>query len=204
MYPLILGSESPYKKALLDRLNIPFSCISPNIDETARQKESAEALSKRLSEEKALCILEHNEASALTVIGADQTAECEGALVGKPLTHAQAIEDLQRYSEKTMTFFTSASIHCTELNYKKTVTETIAVKFRKLSLAEIEHYLKIEQPYNCAGAFKCEGLGISLFESIESKDPFALIGLPLIEISHSLRELGYQLYTSESRAPLNS
>lgn len=194
MLPLILGSQSPYKKELLGRLNLPFSCISPNIDETARQRETAFDLSKRLSEEKALTILSRQETTACTVIGADQTAECMNNLIGKPVTREQAIEDLSRYSGQTMTFFTSASIICSEHSYQTTVTEPTQVKFRTLSLNEIQDYLDIEQPYDCAGAFKCEGLGISLFEAIKSSDPFALIGLPLIKISHCLRELGYELY----------
>jgi len=196
MLQLFFGSGSHYKKELLGRLNIPFESISPNIDESPIPNESPEATSQRLSEEKALAVFDLSKTTSSVIIGADQAAECMGELVRKPITHAQAVRGLSQYSKKTLTFFTSASVICPEHNYKKTVTETISVKFRKLSLEEIESYLNIDQPYDCAGAFKCEGLGISLFESIESNDPFALIGLPLIGISHCLRELGFELYHS--------
>lgn len=196
MRPLILASESVYKKELLSRLGIPFISTSPNTDESVLPDESATAMSLRLSEQKAISVSEQQGKASHTVIGADQTAECLDTLVRKPGTHEQAIDDLMSYSGKQMTFFTSTAVICPELNYSKSVTETICATFRQLDLHEIENYLAIEKPYDCAGSFKCEGLGISLFESIESSDPFALIGLPLIGISKCLHELGYDLYSN--------
>jgi len=120
MPQLIFGSRSSYKKELLSRLNIPFASISPNIDENPIPGESPQSTSQRLSEEKALAVYEPNKAEPnLVIVGADQTAECMGELVRKPVTHTQAIRDLRQYSKKTLTFFTSASVICPEHNYKK-------------------------------------------------------------------------------------
>lgn len=197
MTPLILGSESTYKKQLLARLRIQFDCFSPQVDESHMEYESFRDMSRRLSETKALATINEFQGTELTVIGADQTAECEGELVRKPGNHQQAVTDLMNYSTKTVHFFTSATIICSAKKFSQTITETTSVTFRDLSQHEIDAYLQLDTPYQCAGAFKCEGLGISLFESIQSQDPFTLIGLPLIGISRCLRELGYNLYQPE-------
>lgn len=188
---LILASSSAYKKSLLERLCIPFSCDSPNIDETPQPNESPINLVKRLSEQKALTIATQNPGKV--VIGADQAGDIDGNILEKPENYENAFKQLQYQSGKTVYF------HCgiTLLTYlssdnilKTTQTSTTEVVFRQLTDSEIKTYLEKERPYDCAGSFKSEGLGISLFHQINSSDPTCLIGLPLILVREMLGNTG--------------
>jgi septum formation protein len=189
--PLILGSTSRYRKELLTRLRIPFETASPDVDETPHSNESPKDLALRLALAKARAVaLKYPEA---VVIGSDQVADLEGTPLGKPGNHANAILQLQRMRGKTVIFQTALSVVCIATAYERTDLAEVKVKFRNLSDAEIESYLRAEEPYDCAGSAKSEGLGIVLLDSIENDDPTALIGLPLIRTCQMLREAGMKL-----------
>ena len=189
--PLILGSTSRYRKELLSRLKIPFESVAPNVDETPHNQESPKDLALRLALAKARAVALKNPEAV--VIGSDQVADLEGMPLGKPGNHANAILQLQRMRGKTVIFQTALSVVCIASGYERTDLATVKVKFRDLSDAEIESYLRAEEPYDCAGSAKSEGLGIALLESIENDDPTALIGLPLIRTCQMLREAGVKL-----------
>ena len=189
--PLILGSTSRYRKELLTRLRIPFETASPDVDETPHSNESPKDLALRLALAKARAVaLKYPEA---VVIGSDQVADLEGTPLGKPGNHANAILQLQRMRGKTVIFQTALSVVCIATGYERTDLAEVKVKFRDLSDAEIETYLRAEEPYDCAGSAKSEGLGIALLDAIDNDDPTALIGLPLIRTSQMLREAGVKL-----------
>ena len=189
--PLILGSTSRYRKELLTRLRIPFETASPDVDETPHSNESPKDLALRLALAKARAVaLKYPEA---VVIGSDQVADLEGTPLGKPVNHANAILQLQRMRGKTVIFQTALSVVCIATGYERTDLAEVKVKFRDLSDAEIETYLRAEEPYDCAGSAKSEGLGISLLDAIDNDDPTALIGLPLIRTCQMLREAGVKL-----------
>ena len=189
--PLILGSTSRYRKELLTRLRIPFETASPDVDETPHSNESPKDLALRLALAKARAVaLKYPEA---VVIGSDQVADLEGTPLGKPGNHANAILQLQRMRGKTVIFQTALSVVCIATGYERTDLAEVKVKFRDLSDAEIETYLRAEEPYDCAGSAKSEGLGISLLDAIDNDDPTALIGLPLIRTCQLLREAGVKL-----------
>ena len=189
--PLILGSTSRYRKELLSRLQIPFDTAAPEVDETPRANEPPKDLAMRLALAKARAVaLKHPEA---VVIGSDQVADLEGVPLGKPGNHTNATLQLQQMRGKTVIFQTALSVVCLATAYERTDLAVVKVKFRNLSDAEIESYLRAEEPYDCAGSAKSEGLGISLLEAIESDDPTALIGLPLIRTCQMLREAGVKL-----------
>ena len=188
---LILGSTSRYRKELLSRLQIPFDTAAPDVDETPRSNESPKDLAMRLALAKARAVaLRHPEA---VVIGSDQVADLEGAPLGKPGNHTNATLQLQQMRGKTVIFQTALSVVCLATAYERTDLAAVKVKFRNLSDSEIESYLRAEEPYYCAGSAKSEGLGISLLEAIESDDPTALVGLPLIRTCQMLREAGVKL-----------
>ena len=189
--PLILGSTSRYRKELLARLRIPFETAAPGVDETPHNNESPKDLALRLALAKARAVaLKHPEA---IVIGSDQVADLEGTPLGKPGNHANAILQLQRMRGKTVIFQTALSVVCIASGYERTDLAEVKVKFRDLSDAEIESYLRAEEPYDCAGSAKSEGLGIALLDAIDNDDPTALIGLPLIRTCQMLREAGVKL-----------
>jgi septum formation protein len=189
--PLILGSTSRYRKELLTRLRIPFETASPDVDETPHSNESPKDLALRLALAKARAVaLKYPEA---VVIGSDQVADLEGTPLGKPGNHANAILQLQRMRGKTVIFQTALSVVCIATGYERTDLAEVKVKFRDLSDAEIETYLRAEEPYDCAGSAKSEGLGIALLDAIDNDDPTALIGLPLIKTCQMLREAGMKL-----------
>ena len=189
--PLILGSTSRYRKELLTRLRIPFETAAPDVDETPHSNESPKDLALRLALAKARAVaLKYPEA---VVIGSDQVADLEGTPLGKPGNHANAILQLQRMRGKTVIFQTALSVVCIATGYERTDLAEVKVKFRDLSDAEIETYLRAEEPYDCAGSAKSEGLGISLLDAIDNDDPTALIGLPLIRTCQLLREAGVKL-----------
>ena len=189
--PLILGSTSRYRKELLTRLRIPFETASPDVDETPHSNESPKDLALRLALAKARAVaLKYPEA---VVIGSDQVADLEGTPLGKPGNHANAILQLQRMRGKTVIFQTALSVVCIATGFERTDLAEVKVKFRDLSDAEIETYLRAEEPYDCAGSAKSEGLGIALLDALDNDDPTALIGLPLIRTCQMLREAGVKL-----------
>ena len=189
--PVILGSTSRYRKELLSRLQIPFDTAAPNVDETPHPHESPKDLAMRLALAKAHAVALKNPQAV--VIGSDQVADLEGEPLGKPGNHANATLQLQRMRGKTVIFQTALSVVCLTTRFEKTDLAAVKVKFRDLSDSEIESYLLAEEPYDCAGSAKSEGLGIALLESIESDDPTALIGLPLIRTCLMLREAGVNI-----------
>lgn len=188
---LILGSTSVYRRELLDRLRIPFSVESPHVDESPLPNETPEALARRLALAKARAVAERFPAAV--VIGSDQVADLEGIALGKPGAHARAVLQLRQMSGKVVVFQTALAVVCLETGFCQEALAAVRVTFRDLSEAEIENYLQAEQPYDCAGSAKSEGLGIALLQSIESDDPTALVGLPLIRTAALLRAAGVHL-----------
>jgi len=178
--PLILASTSPYRKQLLKKLNLDFSCCSPDVDETALDGESPQALVRRLAQKKAMAGAKAH--SKGLVIGSDQVAVINGEIVGKPLDRATAISQLTQASGQAITFYTGLALYDIETQKMEALVEPFTVHFRPLSHAAICQYVDIEQPFYCAGSFKSEGLGIALFERLEGKDPNTLVGLPLISL----------------------
>ena len=188
---LILASGSKYRKILLRRFDIPFECRAPEIDESTKNNESPVDLVSRLAYEKAECV--SNENPQAIVIGSDQIAVFEGQIIGKPGTHLAAKEQLLSFSGQLIEFLTAVSVQCGDTGFEERHIDSTRVSFRHLQVDEIERYLKADTPYDCAGAFMAESLGIVLFESIESDDPTALIGLPLIRTAAMLRRAGLRL-----------
>ncbi len=188
---LILGSSSPFRKELLDRLQLDYQTYSPDIDETHLDNENAEDMVKRLSLEKAKAIATEHPNSL--IIGSDQCAVLNGKILGKPRDHATAVKQLSDSSGEEVSFLTGLCLYDSQTQEYQLDLVPYGVKFRKLSHAEINNYLHNEQPYNCAGSFKSEGLGITLFEGFTGSDPTALIGLPLIRLTQMLREKGINL-----------
>jgi MAF protein len=188
---LILASSSRYRAALLERLGLPFSCIAPEIDETALPDESAEQLVRRLALAKARRIA-RDQGDAL-VIGSDQAAVMDSRIVGKPGTHANAVAQLQAASGRSLIFLTGLCLLNAATDRAQVDIVPTTVTFRGLSTTEIDAYLHRERPYDCAGAFKSEALGIALMRSLESKDPTALIGLPLIRLCEMLAAEGVEV-----------
>ncbi|MDR2991772.1 MAG: Maf family nucleotide pyrophosphatase [Burkholderiaceae bacterium] len=190
-YPIILGSTSRYRRELLARLQIPFDAVAPEVDETPLPDESPRALAKRLALAKAQAVAaRHPEA---IVIGSDQVADLNGAALGKPGTHERAATQLARMSDQRVVFQTAVAVTCQAMGYLGQDLASVEVQFRVLSTDEIERYLRTEQPYDCAGSAKSEGLGITLTEAIVSDDPTALMGLPLIRTARLLRAAGVPL-----------
>jgi septum formation protein len=192
---LILASSSPYRKELLARLRIPFDILAPDIDETPLPAESPEATAMRLAEQKAVAIA--NRAPQAVVIGSDQVATLDGSQIGKPGTHENALAQLQLMRGREVVFHTALCLLDTRTGAQLPVqaqnVQTF-VTFRDLPDAELDAYLRIEQPYDCAGSARNEGLGIALIESIRSTDPTALTGLPLIALTTMLRRAGFSFF----------
>ena len=187
MSRLILASTSIYRRELLARLRLPFDIVRPEVDESPRAGESPAALAERLAIAKAGAIAQR-ERNAI-VIGSDQVAELDGSPLGKPGDRDGAVAQLGAMSGREVQFRTAVCVRRNDEAPRISV-DTTTVRFRQLALAEIERYVDAEQPYDCAGSFKSEGFGIALFEAIESNDPTALIGLPLIATARLLREAG--------------
>lgn len=185
---LVLGSTSVYRRELLSRLRLPFTVEPPEVDETPQAGEQPAALARRLAAAKAAAVArKHPEA---VVIGSDQVADLEGEPLGKPGNHANALAQLRRMSGRTVVFQTALTVMCEASGFAQHDLAPVRVRFRSLSDAEIEAYLRAEQPYDCAGSAKSEGLGIALLEAIDSDDPTALVGLPLIRTARMLRAAG--------------
>lgn len=186
---LVLASTSPYRKALLEKLQLPFATAAPEVDETPLPDEIPEQLVARLAEAKAKALAEQFP-NAL-IIGSDQVAVMDGKITGKPGNHANAMAQLKRATGKRVIFLTGLCVFNTSSQHAQVEVVPFSVIFRQLSEAQIEHYLQREQPYNCAGSFKSEGLGIALFERLEGDDPNTLIGLPLIRLIRMLEKEGF-------------
>lgn len=188
MPPLILGSTSRYRRELLARLRLPFDVAAPAVDETPRPGEAPDELALRLALAKGREVAaRHPDA---VVIGADQVCDLDGEPIGKPGTHERAVAQLARLSGRTAVFQTALAVLRPATGFERVLLAPVRVQFRTLSAAEIERYLRLEQPYDCAGSAKCETLGIALLEAIHSDDPTALVGLPLIRTAALLREAG--------------
>lgn len=189
--PLILGSTSRYRKELLARLRIPFQVEAPEVDETPQAQEAPKDLALRLALAKARAVADKYPDAV--VIGSDQVADLDGEPLGKPGNHTNAVKQLKRMRGKTVIFQTALSVVCVATGFEQTDLAAVKVTFRDLTDAEIESYLKAEEPYDCAGSAKSEGLGIALLAAIDNDDPTALIGLPLIRTCHMLRAAGVKL-----------
>jgi septum formation protein len=189
--PVILGSTSRYRRELLQRLRLPFETDAPQVDETPLPGESPAAIARRLALAKARDVAgRHPDA---VVIGSDQVADLDGEPLGKPLTHERAVDQLRRMRGKTVVFHTALAVVCRATGFEAQDLAPVRVVFRDLSDEEIEHYLRAEQPYDCAGAARSEGLGIALLKRIDNDDPTALVGLPLIRTCRLLRAAGVPL-----------
>lgn len=188
---LILASTSRYRKALLEKLGLPFQCASPEVDETPMPEESAEALVRRLAHAKAMAIAERHDHGL--IIGSDQVCVCDGQILGKPGTVENAVAQLMRAQGKRVTFLTGLCVIDAASGHAEQMVEPFAVHFRSLDEAAIRRYVEAERPLDCAGSFKCEGMGIVLFEALEGRDPNALIGLPLIALIDLLGRHGLHL-----------
>jgi MAF protein len=191
MLPLVLASSSPYRRELLNRLRLPFTCTSPDIDESPAPGESAETLVRRLAQSKAQALAamfpQH------LIIGSDQVAVLDGQIIGKPHTFERARQQLSAASGSSVTFLTGLTLLNSSTGLCQTDHVPFVVHMRPLDNACIERYLRAEQPYDCAGSFKAEGLGVSLFRSTEGSDATSLVGLPLIRLVDMLIKEGITL-----------
>lgn len=194
--PLILASSSPFRQSILKKLMLPFASFSPDVDEQAFEGESAQQLVARLSELKAKAAIAKYQQGV--VIGSDQVALFNGEILGKPHNKENAIKQLSLFSDNRVTFLTGLTVF--DIESGKTVTEVVPfhVYFRQLTQAQISNYCDAETPYNCAGSFKSEGLGICLFDKLEGEDPNTLIGLPLIQLTKTLLAFGIDVLAEQS------
>jgi MAF protein len=193
-----LASTSPFRRQLLERLGLPFLTAAPHVDETPRPGEAAEALVMRLAVCKAQAVAPQHPGAL--IIGSDQVAWLDGAVLGKPGGRPQAIAQLERASGRRVSFFTGLCLLDARTGMAETLCEPFHVWFRPLTLHQIEAYLDRERPYQCAGSFKSEGLGIALFERLEGDDPNALIGLPLIRLVSMLGRGGVEVLSATRAA----
>ncbi|PLP98987.1 Maf-like protein [Cupriavidus pauculus] len=189
---LILGSSSPYRRELLARLQIPFEVATPDIDETPLSGERPDATALRLARLKAEAIAARHPGAL--VIGSDQVCTLDGMQIGKPGNHENALAQLQRMRGRTVTFHSALCLLDSRTGVAQLADVQTLVTFRNLTDAELDAYLRIETPYDCAGSAKAEGLGIALLSRVESDDPTALIGLPLVALTGMLRQVGYPFF----------
>ncbi|MEK8049904.1 Maf family nucleotide pyrophosphatase [Ideonella sp. DXS22W] len=191
---LVLGSTSPYRRELLARLRLPFDCVAPAVDETPQPGEAPAALATRLARAKARDVADAVAAhtTGAIVIGSDQVAELDGQPLGKPGNHARALAQLQTMRGREVLFHTAVAVLRSSTGYAGEAMATVRVRFGQHDDALLEHYLRLEAPYDCAGSAKCETLGIALLGAIESDDPTALVGLPLIHTCALLRAAGLE------------
>ena len=189
--PLILGSTSRYRRELLSRLQLPFEVASPEVDETPQIGETPRAVALRLALAKARAVAMRFPQAV--VIGSDQVADLDGQALGKPGDHARATAQLRSMRGQTVVFQTAVAVVCQQTGFEEVDIAPVEVRFRDLSDAEIEAYLQAEQPYDCAGSAKSEGLGIALLASIQNDDPTALIGLPLIRTCRMISAAGIRV-----------
>jgi len=191
---LVLGSTSAYRRALLERLRIPFTVAAPDVDESTLPGETPQQTAVRLALAKAHAVAQSRQ--DCVVIGSDQVADLHGEALGKPGNFERARSQLQRMSGQPVLFHPAVAVVCPALQFVEQALVPVQVKFRTLSEAEISHYLLAETPYDCAGSAKSEGLGIALLERIDNSDPSALVGLPLIETARMLRAAGIPILGS--------
>ncbi len=195
---LILASSSPYRRALLERLRIPFEVAVPALDETPLPTETPAATALRLAQAKARAVAAREatgpDAAPVLVIGSDQVATFDGLQIGKPGSHEKALEQLRMMRNRVVEFHSALCLFDSARALAQTEDVVTRVRFRDLSDAELEAYLRAETPYDVAGSAKSEGLGIALLDSIDSNDPTALVGLPLIALTNMLRAAGYPLF----------
>ena len=192
---LLLASGSPYRKSLLQRLGLKFGCHSPDIDETPQSGEDAETLARRLSRRKAEALCQ-NFPDHL-IVASDQAAQLGDRILGKPGTSEKAVEQLSACSGQPVTFYTGICLLNTKTGQKQLDCIPYTVFFRELSSEQIEYYIKKEEPLDCAGSFKCEGLGVSLFSKMQGDDPNSLIGLPLIRLTRMLLNEGVDILSDQ-------
>ncbi|MFC5607396.1 Maf family protein [Variovorax soli] len=188
---VILASTSRYRRDLMNRLRLPFEVHSPEVDETPLPGESPSTLAQRLALAKAQAVARRFPDAV--VIGSDQVADLNGEPLGKPGTHERAVQQLRRMRGQTLIFQTAVAVVCQATGFQQQDIAPVRVVFRELDDAAIEAYLRAEQPYDCAGSAKSEGLGIAILEAIDSDDPTALVGLPLIRTCRMLRSAGVDL-----------
>ena len=186
---LILASTSPYRRALLERLRLPFSTEAPGVEESGEAGEAPGPRALRLALAKAEAVAARRPGAA--VIGSDQVAECQGRVLGKPHTAEAACAQLAAASGTTVLFHSAVAVVHADHVTRATHTDLTRVRFRRLGAAEIERYVALDQPLDCAGSFRSEGLGIALIEAIETADPTALVGLPLIWLAGALARAGF-------------
>jgi septum formation protein len=189
--PLVLGSTSPYRRELLSRLRLPFTVEAPEVDETALPGERPHDLALRLALAKARAVAARFPQAV--VIGSDQVADLRGEPLGKPGTHDKAVAQLRQMRGESVVFQTAVAVVCADTGFEDVQLAPVKVKFRRITDAEIEAYLRAEQPYDCAGSARSEGLGIALLDAIESDDPTALVGLPLIRTCRMIRAAGVRV-----------
>lgn len=189
--PLILASTSRYRRELLERLRVPFDVIAPQVDETALPGETPAALALRLALAKARAVAVQRPDAV--VIGSDQVCDLDGTALGKPGNHDRALRQLRALSGKRAVFHTAVAVVHAGTGFERVLPAPVGVTFRTLADADIQRYLQLEQPYDCAGSAKCETLGIALLDAIHSDDPTALVGLPLIRTCRLLREAGLDI-----------
>ena len=188
---LVLGSSSPYRRELLSRLKVDFEVVVPDLDETAHAGETPRELALRLALAKARAVSAKRPDAV--VIGSDQVADLDGEPIGKPGTHERAVAQLRRMRGCTVVFQTAVAVVCHATGFEQLDLAPVKVKFRDLTDDEIEAYLLAEQPYDCAGSARSEGLGIALLDAIDSDDPSALVGLPLIRTCRMIRAAGIKV-----------
>jgi septum formation protein len=189
--PVVLGSTSRYRRELLSRLGLAFDVAAPEVDETPLPGETPQALARRLALAKARAVARRMPQAV--VIGSDQVADLQGQPLGKPGTHENAVDQLTRMSGQEVVFQTAVAVVCLDSGFEQLDLAPVRVRFRTLGAAEIEAYLRAEQPYDCAGSAKSEGLGIALLDAIDNDDPTALVGLPLIRTCRMLRAAGVRI-----------
>ena len=188
---LILASSSPYRKAQLERLALEFTCVAPDVDETALPAETADQLASRLAQQKATAVAQnHTDA---WVIGSDQVACLDLQLIGKPGNREAAIAQLEASSGRQLDFFVGICLMHQGRQRQHVWTETYSVQFRALNKQQIERYVDTDKPFNCAGSFRSESLGVALFSRMWGEDPNTLVGLPLLRLIKKLNEEGFQI-----------
>ncbi len=195
MPPILLASSSTYRRQLLQKLGLEFSWAAPDIDEAAGPGEAPESLVKRLALDKAQALAPSH--TKHLIIGSDQVASFDGEILGKPLGFERAFAQLSRFSGKSVDFLTGLCLLNSQCGQYQLSLETYRVKFKTLTPEQITCYLEREQPYDCAGSFKSEGLGICLFDALEGEDPNTLIGLPLIALTRMLIKEGVDPLTAQ-------